>query len=57
MSPVTCCTGIDYPESYNTLDVLSLQTTKSFHCNWTVTNVHLLHGPCHPKLSVIQFTD
>lgn len=43
MSSVTCWAGIDYTESCNPLDILSsLQTTKSFHCNWTVTNVHLL---------------
>lgn len=42
MSSVTCCNGIDHTESCNHLDVLSLQTTKSFDCNWTVINVHLL---------------
>lgn len=48
-----CGTGVDYTESCNPLDIVSLQSTKSFHCNWTVTCVHLLHCPCHPKLSVI----
>lgn len=44
-------------ESCKHLDVSSLQTAKSFHCNWTVTHVHLFHCLCHPKLSVMQFTD
>lgn len=57
MSSVSCWMGIDYIESCKPRGILSLQTTKSFHCNWTVTNVLLLHCPCHPKLSVIQFTD